>query len=106
MINFKDIVESANAEKLNHIITIDNSPVWDYKSSANNVYLISEDTWEGIEDEYVSIQELKKYIVNCEIPFDQVVLIKEESKEQILTFNWAETHLELNVDKEWTRNSL
>lgn len=106
MIKFKDVVESASAEKLNYIIKINGNPVWDYKSSKNNVYLISEDTWEGMEDEYVTVLELKKYIVGCEIPFDQVVLIKEETKEHLLTFNWTETHLEFNVDLEWTKNSL
>ena len=100
MINFKDVVESAGAEKLNYKINVNGNPVWDYKSSANNVYLISEETWEGMEDEFVTVQELKKYIVNCEIPFDQVTLVKEESKEQILTFNWTETDLELSIDKE------
>lgn len=106
MIKFKDVVESASAEKLNYIIKINGNPVWDYKSSANTVFLISEDTWDGMEDEFVTVQELKKYIVGCEIPFDQAILVKDESKEQILTFNWTETDLELNVDKEWTKNSL
>ena len=101
MINFKDILESAGSDKLNNLVVVDGNPVWDYKSSKNNVYLISEDTWEGIEEEYVTIQELKKYIVNCEIPFDGVILVKEETREQILEFKCNESTLDLTVDKEF-----
>jgi uncharacterized protein (UPF0248 family) len=105
MINFKDIVESAGADKLKNLVVVDGNPVWDYKSSKDSVFLISDDTWEGIEDEYVSVKELKKYIVNCEIPFDRVVLIKEETKEVILEYKWNDCTLDLTVDKLWTKNN-
>lgn len=94
MINFKDIINNANPDKLGYIITIDGKPVWDYSAGPNyTVSLISEGTWEGIEEEYVTIGELRKYIVASEIPFDVVVFKKEEDRELLKNYKWEDKQL-------------
>ena len=97
MINFKDIIETSSPEKLDYIVTIEGHPVWDYKTGRHNtILLISEDPWEGVEDEYVTLKELRKYIVNCEIPFDLVEFRTEADKELIKTYVWKENQLSLS----------
>lgn len=85
MINFKHLIESSNQEKLEFIITVEGHPVWDYKAGpSGTIYLISEDPWEGVEEDYVSLGELRKYIAQMKIPFDSVTF-KTEADNQILT---------------------
>lgn len=86
MINFKDIVEGINPEKLSNILTIDGHPVWDYKAIGFTVYLIAEDPWLGSEDEYVTLGELKAYVIKNEIPFNEVKLATEADREVLKTF--------------------
>lgn len=94
MINFKNITDTAGPEKLQHIITIQGHPVWDYKlGQLNTVYLISEDPWEGSEEEYVTLGELRKYIVSCEVPFDLVQLRTEADRELITSYKWEDNQL-------------
>ena len=93
---FKDIIDQTTPERLHNQVVIGNKPVWDYKSSKDTVYLISEDTWEGVEDEYITLQELKKYIIGCEIPFSKVVLITEENSLELESFEWLENQLKLS----------
>jgi len=93
MINFKNIIDSSNPEKVKSIITIEGSPVWDYKASGFTVLLISEDPWSGVEDEYVTLEELKKYIVDCEIPFELVEFKTEADRELIKSYKWIENQL-------------
>ena len=97
MINFKNIIETTNPEKLNSIITIEGHPVWDYKVGGyDTIFLISEDPWEGVEDEYVSLKELRKYVVSCEIPFDIVKFKTEANKEILKSYIWEENQLKLS----------
>lgn len=97
MINFKELLETAGPEKLDYIVSIEGSPVWDYKiGGMHTVILISEDPWEGVEEEYVTLKELKKYVVNCEIPFDILELKTEADKETLKSFTWKEKELHLS----------
>jgi len=93
MINYKDIIESTSPEKSKFIITVDGEPVWDYKASGFTIFLISEDPWEGVEDEFVTVEELRKYIVGNEIPYNQVIFAKESNKQQLNNYKWSENQL-------------
>ena len=96
MINFKNLMKSANPERMEYVLTIDGSPVWDYKIGAlNTIYLISEDPWQGVENEYVKLSELRKYIVSSEIPFDLVKLQTEADREELISSTWKDENKEL-----------
>tara|TARA_R110000824_G_scaffold15193_3_gene64021 strand:+ start:5063 stop:5362 length:300 start_codon:yes stop_codon:yes gene_type:complete len=82
MINFKEILENPNKVE-DRIITVDGRPVWDYKSSGFTVYLISEDPWKGIEEEYVTISEMKKYIVSVGIPYEKARFKTEYTRKNL-----------------------
>lgn len=97
MINFKELLETAGPEKLDYVVTIEGHPIWDYKiGGMHTVFLISEDPWEGVEEEYVTLKELKKYIVNCEIPFDILEFKTEADRETLKSFTWKEKELHLS----------
>jgi hypothetical protein len=94
MIKFKNIIETASPEKLDFTVTIEGHPVWDYKAGGiNSIFLISEDPWQGVEDEYVTLGELRKYIVSCEIPFDLVEFKTEADRELLKSFTWENKQL-------------
>ena len=96
MINFKNIMDLANPERLEYVVSIEGYPVWDYKIGAlNTLFLISEDPWQGVEDEYVTLGELRKYIVNSEIPFDLVKFQTEADRESLLSYIWKDENKEL-----------
>tara|TARA_B100000035_G_scaffold305024_1_gene305386 strand:+ start:1005 stop:1310 length:306 start_codon:yes stop_codon:yes gene_type:complete len=96
MIDFKNIIKLAGNDKLDYLVTIEGHPVWDYKlGGLHTIYLISEDPWQGVEDEYVTLSELRKYIVSCEIPFDLVKFQTEADKELLISFKWNDTNREL-----------
>ena len=88
MIDLKELLEIAGPEKLEYIVTVNNNPVWDYKMAGYDTVLLIENTQDGIEEEYVSLLELKKYVVNCEIPFSIVKFKVEETQELIASFKW------------------
>jgi len=97
MINFKNIVETNSPEKLECIVTVEGHPVWDYKIGGHKtIYLISEDPWQGVEEEYVTLKELRKYVVNCEIPFDIVEFKTEADRELLKSYKWEEKQLNLS----------
>ena len=79
MINFKEILEITGTQRLGYTVTINGNPVWDYKTGGYETVLLIATIQDGIEEEYVTLAELRKYIVNCEIPFDITVLKDEES---------------------------
>lgn len=94
MINFKELIETAGPDKLDFIVSIEGHPVWDYKiGGTHTIFLISEDPWDGVEEEYVTLKELKKYIVNCEIPFELVEVKTEADRELLKSFKWEENQL-------------
>ena len=96
MINFKNIISLASPERLEYVITIEGHPVWDYKiGGLNTIFLISEDPWQGVENEYVSLQEVRKYIVSNEIPFDLVKFQTEADRETLLSYHWKDENTEL-----------
>ena len=97
MINFKDLIESTSPDKLDSVITIEGHPVWDYKIGGyNTIFLISEDPWEGVEDEYVTLKELRKYVVDSFIPFDVVEFKTEADRELLKSYNWENDRLILS----------
>ena len=96
MIDFKNIMKLSNPERMEYIITIEGHPVWDYKIGAlNTIFLISEDPWQGVENEYVNLTELRKYIVSKEIPFDLVKFQTEADREELVSFKWKDENKEL-----------
>tara|TARA_R100001591_G_C4270750_1_gene162350 strand:+ start:190 stop:501 length:312 start_codon:yes stop_codon:yes gene_type:complete len=95
MINFKNIINSGNPEKMDFIITVQGNPVWDYKIGALNTIFLISDLQDEIEEEYVSLAELRRYIVSSEIPFDLVKLQKEENRVELVDFKWKDENKEL-----------
>ena len=97
MVNLKQLIESAGPDRLDATITIEGNPVWDYKmGDTHTVFLISEDPWEGVEEEFVTLRELRKYIIDSFIPFDLVKFKTEADKEIIKSFKWEEDQLSLS----------
>tara|TARA_R110002072_G_scaffold302789_1_gene488748 strand:+ start:1538 stop:1843 length:306 start_codon:yes stop_codon:yes gene_type:complete len=95
MIDLKELLEIAGPEKLEYIVTVNGNPVWDYKMAGYDTVLLIEHTQDGIEEEYVSLLELKKYVVNCEIPFGIAKFKVEETQEFITSFKWDTESKEL-----------
>jgi|TARA_R100001079_G_C4377647_1_gene121695 hypothetical protein len=95
MIDFKNIINSGNPEKMDYVITVQGNPVWDYKIGALNTIFLISDLQEGIEEEYVTLTELRRYIVSSEIPFDLVKLQKEENRVNLIDFHWKDENKEL-----------
>ena len=94
--NFRDIVESVSPDRLDWIITIDGYPVWDYKlTKLNTISLISEDPWAGIEEEFVTVQELRRYVVSCGIPYELLKLQTEADREELKVYRWKDKQLYL-----------
>ena len=97
MINLKDLIESTSPDKLDSVITIEGYPVWDYKIGGyKTIFLISEDPWEGVEEEYVTLKELRKYVVDSFIPFDVVEFRTEADKELLKSYKWENDRLILS----------
>ena len=87
MIKFKELIETSGPEKMDRIITIEGHPVWDYKIGGDKtVFLISEDPWEGVDEEYVTLKEIRKYIVDNFIPFDIVEFRTEADRELLKSY--------------------
>ena len=55
----------------------------------------TENVENGVEEEYVTLGELRRYIVSSEIPFDLVVLQKEADNIQLIDFKWKDENKEL-----------
>ena len=97
MINLKDLIESTSPDRLDSIITIEGHPVWDYKIGGyNTIFLISEDPWDGVEEEYVTLKELRKYVVDSFIPFDVVEFRTEADRELLKSYKWENDRLILS----------
>ena len=79
MINFKEILEIPEIDK--RILTVNGIPVWDYKSTNFKVFLIYDNPWKGVEEEYVTVGEMKDYILNLGIPYNKVSFYTEGSRE-------------------------
>ena len=81
MINFKEILEQPEVGK--KIVTVNGIPVWDYKSSNFNVFLIYENPWKGVEEEYVTVDEIKNYLTDMGIPDNKAVFKTEGTREKL-----------------------
>jgi len=95
MIDFKNIIKLANPQRMDYIITVQGNPAWDYKIGKLNTINIISDVQEGIEEEYVTLKELRKYIVSSEIPFELVSLQTEEEKAQLISYKWKDENREI-----------
>lgn len=95
MINLKNIINHANPDMLDYVITVKGNPVWDYKIGALNTISLISDIQEISEDEYVTLRELRKYIVSSELPFELVKLQSEETKEGLISYKWEDINMEL-----------
>lgn len=78
MINFKEVLEVPDVER--RVITVDGVPVWDYKSANFNVYLIYDMPYKGVEEDYVTVGELKNYLTEVGIPQTKVVFFSESTR--------------------------
>ena len=95
MIDFKNIVKLANPERMEYLITVQGNPVWDYKIAALNTISIISTIQQGLEGEYVTFEELRKYIVSSEIPFELVKIQTEEKRFKVIEFEWKDENREL-----------
>jgi hypothetical protein len=95
MIDFKSIIKSAYPERMEYITTVQGNPVWDYKLGVLNTIFLISNIQEGIEEEYVRLKELRKYIVSSEIPFDLVALQTEENNFELVNWKWNDENKEL-----------
>ena len=81
-----------------HTLKINGSTVWDYKEGKNkgDVLLITENSWNEMNSEHVSVQELCKYIDTLDTPYSEVILYSEEDYSQLKTFEWLQDTLVLS----------
>ena len=93
----QDIVISSNSN-LDLLLTIEGHPVWDYKigMEQEDVILISEDPWEGVESEYVTLKELLEFTQDSGIPLEDVKLYTESDYEQLINVICKEDTLVLS----------
>jgi len=93
-----DILINLSEDKHTSIITIEGNPVWDYKLGKENqdILLISEDPWEGVEEEYVTVAELITFAYDAEVPFEEIKLYTESDYEQLKTNTWLQDTLVLS----------
>ena len=94
----QEILNSVTGKQDTLNITIEGNPVWDYKLGRENqdILLISEDPWEGVEEEYVTLAELVSFAEDAEVPFDEIKLFTETDYEQLKTFTWLQDTLVLS----------
>jgi len=95
MIDFKNIIKLANSDRMAFTLTIQGNPVWDYKISALNTISLISNIQEGVEEEYVTLQELRKYVVGSEIPFELVSIYTEEEGVKLIDYKWIDVNKEL-----------
>ena len=88
MINFKTLTQVIHPKDA--VLKIEGHPVWDYKAANFTVFLISQDPWNDSEDEFVSLDEIKKYIIQNEIPFDKVQFATEADREVLTRYEIKE----------------
>jgi hypothetical protein len=81
MINFKEILEEPEVGK--RVVTVNGMPVWDYKSSNFNVFLIYQNPWKGVEEECVTVDEIKNYLTDMGIPNNKAVFKIEDTREKL-----------------------
>jgi len=96
MINFKEILEHLPKDEHSKIVTVNGHPVWDYKSAGFVVYLIAEDPWQGVEEEYVTVEELKNYLVEIGIPFESADFATEADKEKLTVVSYENNTVTFN----------
>lgn len=82
--NFKQVHNNQD-----YLVTVLDRYVWDYKLIGNTLYLISEDPWEGVEEEYVSVGELEDYLIESGLPgFQGIEVIAESSGELLKNYHF------------------
>lgn len=96
MIDFKHIIQTAGQDKLTSKIHLGNNPVWDYKiGPQNTIYLITGDIGEVEECETITLDELRKYALELNIPYELVVLKCETLREDLTQAEWKQDVLQL-----------
>lgn len=93
----QDIVNTSNSN-LDLLLTIEGHPVWDYKvgMEQSDITLISEDPWEGVESEYVTLGELIDFAQELELPLDTIKIYTESDYEQLINVICKEDTLVLS----------
>tara|TARA_R110002153_G_scaffold78525_1_gene200977 strand:+ start:401 stop:703 length:303 start_codon:yes stop_codon:yes gene_type:complete len=99
MINFKNVIKTSDPSILEFIVTIEGNPVWDYKMAGYDTISLIANIQDGLEEEYVTLKEVRKYVVECEIPFGIVKFREEESRELLTNFQWDSENKIINFSK-------
>jgi len=99
MLDFKELIEVTDKEKLNYVITTEGNPVWDYKIGALNTIFLISNIQDGLEEEYVTVGELRRFIVSSEIPFELVKIKTEEHRLNLLSYEWKNSNKELTLSR-------
>jgi hypothetical protein len=92
-----DQILNQSIDKMSNVITINGSPVWDYKEgNYPYIYLISEDPWEGAKEEYVTIQELLDFCNTVAQRHKTIEFATEADQQPLTTLTWKTGVLELS----------
>ena len=95
--NLQKLIQESNLN-LDLIISIEGHPVWDYKQGKEpfDICLISEDPWEGVESEYVTLRELISYSQELNISEEDVCFYTESDYEQLISVNVTNNQIVLS----------
>jgi len=94
-----DIISTAPQNSENFTVKIGDHPIWDYKEGVNigEILLISDNPWEGVESEYVTVKELYDFTyTNIETSDDKITFYTEADYEQLNNFIWLQDTLVLS----------
>lgn len=84
-----EILDSRYEELKQYIVQVEHKTVWDYKKQTNTtkVFLISENTQDVDPQESVTVEELKKLIVDNYIPIKTLRVFCEQTREQCIKYD-------------------
>jgi len=92
-----DQILNQSIDKMSNVITINGNPIWDYKEGNHPyIYLISEDPWEGAEEEYVTVQELLDFCNTVAQRHKTIEFATEADQQPLTTLTWKTGVLELS----------
>jgi hypothetical protein len=88
--NLKNILETSRPDRMEYKVTTAGNAVWDFKVGGHDNILLIDTVldFNNDEEEFVTVGEVRRYVVTCEIPFDVVSFKVEQSGEVLNDFDW------------------
>jgi hypothetical protein len=98
--NLKNILETSRPDRMEYTVITAGNKVWDFKVGGHDNILLIDTVFDfnNDEEEYVTVGELRKYVVACEIPFDVVTFRVEQTGDTLDTFAWNDEKKTLTLD--------